>query len=222
MRDLPLRARHRGGDDARISASRARAPAVGDGGLGCGGQAVDVGADHCAARPVPVIQSNRGRAHGEPARGRRGRGPSAVIGGGRQAAPERGGTGAATAASVDTSSGTGASTDTSPTRAAAPARCRREPWSLARPAAARSRPPRRLSISMAPFCVSTTAMMSPRFTRSPGCFSHSTSVPASMSAPSDGMRNCPWAQPPSGAEHRLDGRDDAAGCGSAASSRWRA
>src|SRR5512134_2485378 len=32
-------------------------------------------------------------------------------------------------------------------------------------------------------------MTSPRFSASPGCFSHSTSVPASMSAPSEGMRN---------------------------------
>ena len=44
------------------------------------------------------------------------------------------------------------------------------------------------SISIAPFCVSTTAMTSPRLTRSPGFTSHSTSVPASMSAPRDGMR----------------------------------
>ena len=50
-------------------------------------------------------------------------------------------------------------------------------------------PGSKFSISIAPFCVSTTATMSPRLTGSPGLISHSTSVPASMSAPSDGMRN---------------------------------
>jgi hypothetical protein len=49
------------------------------------------------------------------------------------------------------------------------------------------------SISIAPFWVSTTATTSPRFTVSPGLTSHSTSVPASMSAPSEGMANTPIA-----------------------------
>src|SRR5688500_14469767 len=50
-------------------------------------------------------------------------------------------------------------------------------------------PSSKTSISMAPFSVSTTAMMSPRARASPGCFSQRTSVPASISAPSAGMRN---------------------------------
>src|SRR5579875_58821 len=45
------------------------------------------------------------------------------------------------------------------------------------------------SISIAPFSVSTTAITSPRLMRSPGLTSHCTRVPASMSAPSDGIRN---------------------------------
>src|SRR6185437_981500 len=50
-------------------------------------------------------------------------------------------------------------------------------------------PSQKISTSIAPLSVSTTATISPRCTSSPGCFSHSTSVPASMSAPRDGMRN---------------------------------
>ena len=49
----------------------------------------------------------------------------------------------------------------------------------------------------------------------PACFSHSTSVPASMSAPSEGMRNSLIA-----AHHgRARGGDDGGTCGRAASSR---
>ena len=49
-------------------------------------------------------------------------------------------------------------------------------------------PSSNISTSIAPFCVSTTAITSPFFTRSPGLTSHSTKVPASMSAPSAGIR----------------------------------
>jgi hypothetical protein len=60
------------------------------------------------------------------------------------------------------------------------------------------------SISIAPFCVSTTAMMSPRLTASPACLTHSTSVPASMSAPSEGIRNSATAahEPTRGCDDR--------------------
>ena len=56
-------------------------------------------------------------------------------------------------------------------------------------------PVSKISISIAPFCVSTTAMMSPCLTRSPGLTNHSTSVPASISEPSEGMRNSAIASP---------------------------
>src|SRR6056297_2160270 len=49
----------------------------------------------------------------------------------------------------------------------------------------------KISISIAPFWVSTTATTSPRWTVSPGFTSHSTSLPASMSAPSEGMTKTP-------------------------------
>ena len=45
------------------------------------------------------------------------------------------------------------------------------------------------STSMSALSVSTSAMMSPRSTASPGCFSHSISVPALMSAPSAASTN---------------------------------
>ena len=48
-------------------------------------------------------------------------------------------------------------------------------------------PSSKISTSMSAFSVSTTATMSPRCTWSPGFTSHSVMVPASMSAPSDGM-----------------------------------
>jgi hypothetical protein len=76
------------------------------------------------------------------------------------------------------------------------------------------------SISIAPFSVSTTAMMSPRATAWPGWRSHSTSVPASIAAPSDGILNS--AMGSVGARQATSARAAAtmAGtCGTAASSR---
>jgi hypothetical protein len=57
---------------------------------------------------------------------------------------------------------------------------------------------------MAPFWVSTTATTSPRATLSPGFTSHSTSLPASMSAPSEGMAKTLIARP----RQRLHRGDD--------------
>src|SRR5512138_2050088 len=57
-------------------------------------------------------------------------------------------------------------------------------------------PSSKFSTSNSPFCVSTVAITSPRLTRSPGLTSHSTSVPASMSAPRLGMRNSPMGHHP--------------------------
>ena len=76
------------------------------------------------------------------------------------------------------------------------------------------------SISMAAFAVSTTATIWPRRTASPGLTSHSTIVPTSMSAPSEGIRNSPMVQ----ASPRIARRAAAAmpsTVGSAASSRCR-
>jgi hypothetical protein len=50
-------------------------------------------------------------------------------------------------------------------------------------------PEAKISTSMSLFAVSMTATMSPRCTRSPGRTSHLLRVPASMSAPREGMRN---------------------------------
>ena len=102
------------------------------------------------------------------------------------------------------------------------------PWSRSprRPALAR-RPARadrsttpswKISISIAPLLVSRR----PRRCRRAGrgrraCTSHSTSVPASMSAPSDGMRNSAIGQPASAV--RAPPRRSSSTCGSAASSR---
>jgi hypothetical protein len=47
----------------------------------------------------------------------------------------------------------------------------------------------KISTSIAPLSVSTTATTSPRFTRLPGATCHSTIVPSSMSAPSAGSLN---------------------------------
>jgi hypothetical protein len=47
----------------------------------------------------------------------------------------------------------------------------------------------KISTSMTPFSVSTSATTSPRFTASPGFTRHSTMVPYCISAPSDGIRN---------------------------------
>ncbi len=77
------------------------------------------------------------------------------------------------------------------------------------------------SISIAALAVSTTATMSPRRTWSPGAMRHSTTVPSSMSAPNDGIRNSAMAQ----ASPRIARRAAATTCateGSAASSRARA
>src|SRR6266545_3361352 len=60
------------------------------------------------------------------------------------------------------------------------------------PSGTRSRsmtPDSKHSTSTAALAVSTTATMSPLWTVSPGLISHSTTVPASMSAPSEGIRN---------------------------------
>src|SRR3990167_769808 len=57
---------------------------------------------------------------------------------------------------------------------------------------------------MAAFSVSTTATISPRFTPSPGRTRHSARVPASISAPSEGMRNSATFS-----YHALNGCDDA-------------
>ena len=88
-----------------------------------------------------------------------------------------------------------------------PAACRPALCCPARQECARFARTRRLSISIAPFCVSTTATTSPRFTASPGFTSHSTSVPASMSAPSEGIRKSTTL---SHRPMRLRGRDDLA------------
>ena len=82
-------------------------------------------------------------------------------------------------------------------------------------------PVSKISISMAPFCVSTTATMSPRFTLSPGFTSHSTSVPASMSAPSEGMRNSTTARPHARPSAAFAAAMILGTCGIAAFSRWR-
>src|SRR5574341_1396279 len=50
-------------------------------------------------------------------------------------------------------------------------------------------PGTKTSTSIAPLSVSTSAIMSPRRTASPGCLYHVTRRPAVMSAPSTGMRN---------------------------------
>src|SRR6478609_9885817 len=50
-------------------------------------------------------------------------------------------------------------------------------------------PSLKLSTSISDFSVSTTAMMSPRRTSSPDLTRHSRTVPASMSAPREGMVN---------------------------------
>src|SRR6185369_3607993 len=52
-----------------------------------------------------------------------------------------------------------------------------------------STPLTKTSTSIRPFSVSTSAMMSPRATRSPGRLRHAMSVPAVMSAPRIGIRN---------------------------------
>lgn len=77
---------------------------------------------------------------------------------------------------------------------------------------------------MAPLSVSTSATMSPRFTSSPGCLSHRMSVPASMSAPSEGMRKSDICasrsrQRAPAATTRWIAARIVAGCGTAASSR---
>ena len=59
-----------------------------------------------------------------------------------------------------------------------------------------SRPSSNTSTSIAPLSVSTTAMMSPCDTTSPGALSHSTSTPACISAPSEGMVKTPMRQRP--------------------------
>src|SRR3990172_4611247 len=51
------------------------------------------------------------------------------------------------------------------------------------------KPDSKISTSMTPFSVSTNATTSPRLTASPGFTRQSTSVPNSMSAPREGMRN---------------------------------
>ena len=56
-------------------------------------------------------------------------------------------------------------------------------------------PSRNTSTSMSALSVSTSAMMSPRVTRSPGCLRHATSVPASMSAPRIGITNSAISRP---------------------------
>ena len=61
--------------------------------------------------------------------------------------------------------------------------------SLARATSSSSTTPfSKTSTSMSDLSVSTTATMSPRCDRSPGSTRHSTTVPSSMSAPSDGMQ----------------------------------
>src|SRR3990172_29997 len=50
-------------------------------------------------------------------------------------------------------------------------------------------PVSKISTSMTPFSVSTSATSSPRLTASPGFTRQSTRVPNSMSAPREGMRN---------------------------------
>ena len=72
----------------------------------------------------------------------------------------------------------------------------------------------KISTSITPFSVSTSATMSPRLTASPGCFRQSTRVPASMSAPSVGMRNSAMAP-----HHLSTDATIVSACGSAASSR---
>ncbi len=78
-------------------------------------------------------------------------------------------------------------------------------------------PSSKISTSMSALSVLTTATRSPRCTVSPGCTSHSSTVPESMSAPSDGMRKIPL-----GLSHRRSVRVAAATTastlGSAASS----
>src|ERR1051326_4497265 len=61
----------------------------------------------------------------------------------------------------------------------------------------------KISTSIAPLSVSTSATISPRSTRSPGFLRHATSVPASMSAPRIGITKSAIAP-----EHSAGGRDD--------------
>jgi hypothetical protein len=56
-------------------------------------------------------------------------------------------------------------------------------------------PSSQISTSIADLDVSTTATTSPFFTRSPGLTFHSSSVPSSISAPSEGSLNSIIARP---------------------------
>src|SRR3989304_92037 len=64
----------------------------------------------------------------------------------------------------------------------------------------------KISTSITPLSVSTVAMMSPRFTPSPGFFRQATRVPALMSAPRMGILNSAMAS-----EHLVNGRHDGSG-----------
>ena len=80
-------------------------------------------------------------------------------------------------------------------------------------------PLRNVSTSIAALAVSTTATMSPLCTESPGWTSHSSKVPSSMSAPSEGIVNEATGQPATCRIVRRAASAMVAGCGSAASSR---
>ncbi len=75
-----------------------------------------------------------------------------------------------------------------------PAACRPAPGRPVPMRISSTTPSSNASISIAAFAVSTTATIWPRFTGSPGSTNHSTIVPTSMSAPSEGIRNSPMAQ----------------------------
>ena len=59
--------------------------------------------------------------------------------------------------------------------------------------------------AMGPFWVSATAIRSPRWGFAPGCTSHSASMPVSIPAASDGMRNSDIAHRPECRLHDLGG-----------------
>src|SRR6056297_1194178 len=128
-----------------------------------------------------------------------------------EAATARGaGAGPDGAASADSSAGSGASQGSGASGGASPSlrtTASGAPTGRVWPRSATSSwtvPSSKISISMAPFWVSTTATISPRFTVSPGSTSHSTSLPASMSAPREGMLKTPISAPQHGFRRRND------------------
>jgi len=189
MRDLALRARHRRGDR---TAHLFEVEALRRGGTGhcpgCG--TLDISVEDRAARPAAAEPGERDPTFArQPARGGDALARPAAAGGSiRGGAAGAGAVGAAgTSRTFTAAAGWAPAISASgvPTGTVVPGSTSQRSMT----------PSSKMSISMAPFWVSTTATTSPRLTRSPGRFSHSTNVPASISAPSDGMRNSPISRP---------------------------